>query len=518
MIAKPLRDLFREGTLGGLPDGQLLERFARRGETTAEAAFAVLVERHGPMVMKVCRALLGDVHEAEDAFQATFLVLARRANSIRDPDLLASWLYGVAHRTARKARGQTRRRRSREVPKGEWTALAADSRAERHDMRLDHEEQLGLVHQELARLPDKERAVVVLCCLEELTVEETANRLHCTTGAVRGRLAQARSRLRSRLARRGVAVGSASVATLLTAHTASATVPPALGTATVQAAMSFVHGTSAFGMAIVSASAARTALIVSRRMFLAQLKLPVAALLALATLGTGLGTWAYRSELDGPGARNVAQPVVVPAEGRVDERGLVSRLQWFVASVDLAGRTLSLSDLPLPQAENVLSIGNAEGTLVPTGMVIERLPVADNAQITLDGRVARLDALQPRMRIAVELAPGQMTVSALRAESGERNTSASIDRLDAVDWNARTIGVSLGKSRLRMDQITVAVGARITFVDAVPDAAVRMHEITFEELRTGMPVALSFETREDGRLIVRSILTAKIKTREERIP
>src|SRR5262249_39741110 len=108
-----LRKLFEAGTVGGLSDGELLERFVSRREAIAGPAFAALVERHGPMVLGVCRALLRDVHTAEDAFQATFLVLARRAAAIREPGLLANWLYGVAHRVARKARAQALRRRSR---------------------------------------------------------------------------------------------------------------------------------------------------------------------------------------------------------------------------------------------------------------------------------------------------------------------------------------------------------------------------------------------------------------------
>src|SRR5262245_29966943 len=91
-----IRSLFQSGTVGGLTNGELLERFARGEATSAQAAFAALVDRHGAMVLRVCRALLGDVHEADDAFQATFLVLARRAGSIRAPELLANWLYGVA--------------------------------------------------------------------------------------------------------------------------------------------------------------------------------------------------------------------------------------------------------------------------------------------------------------------------------------------------------------------------------------------------------------------------------------
>ncbi len=114
-VVRQLGSLFEGGSVAGLSDRQLLDRFVTRRDAAGEAAFAALVARHGPMVLGVCRQLLGDRHHAEDAFQAVFLVLARRARSIRDPDLLGNWLYGVALRTARKAKGRlTRRRRNEE--------------------------------------------------------------------------------------------------------------------------------------------------------------------------------------------------------------------------------------------------------------------------------------------------------------------------------------------------------------------------------------------------------------------
>ncbi len=107
-LVRQLGSLFEGGSVAGLSDRQLIERFLTRRDAAGEAAFAALVARHGPMVLDVCRQLLGDRHHAEDAFQAVFLVLARKAGSIRDPDLLGNWLYGVALRTARKAEGPAR--------------------------------------------------------------------------------------------------------------------------------------------------------------------------------------------------------------------------------------------------------------------------------------------------------------------------------------------------------------------------------------------------------------------------
>ena len=113
-VVRQIASLFDGGSVAGLTDRQLIERFTARRDAAGEAAFAALVSRHGPMVLEVCWQLLGDRHDAEDAFQAVFLVLARKARSIRDPELLGNWLYGVALRTARKARGQNTRRRRKE--------------------------------------------------------------------------------------------------------------------------------------------------------------------------------------------------------------------------------------------------------------------------------------------------------------------------------------------------------------------------------------------------------------------
>ena len=141
--------LFLTGTVGALTDGQLLERFATRRGETAEAAFEGLVARHGPMVLRVCRGVLRDTHDVEDAFQATFLVLVRKAGSIGDRELLGPWLYGVAHRVALKARGVAARRRSREG--GIIDDLPADPTAGPWlDLR-------PVLHEEVNRLPEKYR-------------------------------------------------------------------------------------------------------------------------------------------------------------------------------------------------------------------------------------------------------------------------------------------------------------------------------------------------------------------------
>src|ERR1700677_2552265 len=155
---RTMRALFTAGTVGGLTDGQLLERFTNRDGDGAELAFASLVERHGPMVLRVCRTVLRDAHEAEDAFQATFLILALKAGSIRGRESLTSWLYSVAYNVAATGRSSSVRRRSHELESG---------RARPVSYTENNQDDLGpSIHEELGRIPERYRAVLVLCYLE----------------------------------------------------------------------------------------------------------------------------------------------------------------------------------------------------------------------------------------------------------------------------------------------------------------------------------------------------------------
>src|SRR5262245_59237914 len=207
-------------------DGRLLRRFLGTGE---EAAFAALVERHGPMVLGVCQRVLRDGHAAEDAFQATFLVLFRRARSLcGQAGSLAGWLYTVAYRVALKARADAARRRLKE-------GQAVDvPRAEVQAEPLWQDLQ-PVLDDELNRLPEKYRVPLVLCYLEGRTNEETGRLLGLPVGTVKSRLARARERLRGRLSRRGLSVAPALLATTLVRR-AAASVPAALVEATVRTA------------------------------------------------------------------------------------------------------------------------------------------------------------------------------------------------------------------------------------------------------------------------------------------
>ena len=182
--------------------------------------------RHGPMVLSVCRRMLYDPRDVEDAFQATFLVLLRRAGSLGSVDPLGPWLHGVAYRVAARVRANAARRRAEEHAAARPEAMDFACEVERHDLR-------GILDEEIRRLPEKYRKPVVLCYLEGRTQEEAARRLRCTAGSVRGRLDRAREKLRDRLVRRGLAPAAGLIASILGAELASAAVPPRLIGATV---------------------------------------------------------------------------------------------------------------------------------------------------------------------------------------------------------------------------------------------------------------------------------------------
>jgi RNA polymerase sigma factor (sigma-70 family) len=265
---------------GGLTDGQLLERFVLERQ---EAAFEALVWRHGPMVFNVCRRVLGAVPDAEDAFQATFLVLVRRAPAIRDREAVASWLYKVAYRVALRARATAAKAPARVPAPEELPARGAGDEVAWRDLR-------PVLDDEIGRLPEKYRRAVVLCYLSGQTTEEAARQLGCARGTVLSRLAWARERLRGRLVRRGVTLSAAGLAAFLTRDAASASVSSALVSSTVEAASWYAAGKAATP-GVPSGRAVYLTEGVLHAMFLNKVKLALLFALVLAVLGAGLGLW-----------------------------------------------------------------------------------------------------------------------------------------------------------------------------------------------------------------------------------
>jgi RNA polymerase sigma factor (sigma-70 family) len=300
-LLRHLHRLADAGGSAGRTDGQLLRGFVLRRE---EAAFAELVHRHGPMVLALCRRLLPQDADAEDAFQATFLVLARKAASIRKQESAANFLYGVARRIAMRVRVEATRRPA---------ATPAAASASRNDPAAEagRRELRAILDAELSRLPEKYRTPVVLCYFKGRSHAEAAGQLGWPEGTVKGRLARARDLLRGRLARRGVALSATALAVGLVEQTASARVPAALQQSAIQGACLAAAVLS--GRVLALADGAMPVL-VSRRPQLALL-----LLMALALTGTGAGLLGRPAE---QGAAPAAEPgPVVAALPRTDRLG-----------------------------------------------------------------------------------------------------------------------------------------------------------------------------------------------------
>jgi RNA polymerase sigma factor (sigma-70 family) len=260
----------------GPTDGRLLAEFVRAGD---QDAFAALVRRHGSMVLGVCRRVVGNAHDADDAFQATFLVLARRAGSVRPRERVGNWLYGVAYRTALKARAVRARRRVRESQVDPMPHPQAPTRDVWPDL-------LPVLDAELARLPDRLRLPVVLCDLEGRTQREVARQLGLPPATLANRLASARRTLAKRLTDRGVTLSGGALAAVVSANAARASVPPTLAASAVQAAGLVAAGGAWAGA--VPAQVVRLSEGVIRMMVLSKLKPAVVAVVVACAGGLGV--------------------------------------------------------------------------------------------------------------------------------------------------------------------------------------------------------------------------------------
>jgi RNA polymerase sigma factor (sigma-70 family) len=339
--SRPIVALIPQVPAAGETDRQLLQRFAAQRD---EAAFQALVHRHGGMVWRVCRQVLGEAHAAEDAFQATFLVLVRKAGSVGRPELLANWLYGVARRVALRARKTTTRRQAHERPGVEALVAAAVADAAGRDAQQ-------LLQEELQRLPAKYRSPMVLCYLEGRTNEEAARQLQWPVGTLKVRLRRGREMLRTRLVRRGLALSAAVLATALAAEAAPA-VPPALVETTTRGALAFATGAAA-GTGALSAQAVALAQGVLRSRSWTRLLIAAAVLLTLGLLGTGAAWVTFRARAAGPKA----------------EREEAERLQgsWNFVALEVDGAIVPENVI---KGSRTVVQGNTLATISPTGQVL----------------------------------------------------------------------------------------------------------------------------------------------------
>ena len=329
-----IRTLFELGTLGGLNDAQLLDLFLSRSGSDAEDAFAALVHRHGPMVLGVCRRMLHNLHDAEDAFQATFVILSRRAAAIGRRERLANWLYGVAVRTAKEARRRAVRRQARERRAMDRTNVKSEAAGE-------WDELAAILDEELSRLPDRYRTALVTCELEGRSRREAAQQLGLSEGTLSTHLARGRNLLRQRLVKRGVSLGVGTW-TGLPRGSVEAAVPDRLLGATVHAAL----GRAADGVASGAASTTVAALAegVLKMMVLTRLTLLVAAVMAVGVACLGVYVvWAGvpAGQAEAPKARVVTKADPPPPGDRVVTGADAHRARVHGVVVDQAGKPVS---------------------------------------------------------------------------------------------------------------------------------------------------------------------------------
>ncbi len=391
---KEFRAIFHVGATGNLTDGQLLERFLTAEGQSAELAFAAIVERHGPLVHGVCHAILREDHDAEDAFQATFLVLLRKARTLWVQDSLGPWLHGVAHRTALSSKVSRRRRQLTERLKPELDPALI---AVEPDLPDDN---AAILHAEIERLPDRYRDSIILCDLQGLTLNEAADRLGCPVGTIKSRLSRARLKLRENLLRRGLALEGI-IGHIVAAESVRTSPPSVLVRSTVDLAIRMTSMAS--GKVVIPPTIAEIAQGVSSGMFdtkFAQLLVPLLTL----SIATGVG-------LDTSGNnRDRAKP---PTIGDEIERGAQHQ-----------GKGLLLLEVGLTTSPETI---NARGAVEATQFVEIRSPVQrsmkilallpEGTEVNRDQFVCELDTGELRRELA------EQQILRERASAGYQNAT-----------------------------------------------------------------------------------------------
>jgi len=437
ILFKQIDRLYRDGTFTAQGDGQLLDRYLSYRD---EGAFEAIVNLHGPMVLSLCRRFLRDPRDIEDAFQATFLILARKAGSIRQREVLSSWLYGVAYRIVVRARSEVLKRRSVET----GVPLLDDPA----DVASRDVDEIGpVLDQELSRLPEKYRAPIVLCYLKEQTHDQAAAELRWPVGTVRSRLARGRELLKQRLTRRGCSPATAMLVAGpgVSIRSFTASVPQPLVQATVAAAGRYLWGASSgvgsaaltfLSSSSLSGSATALAQGVLTTMAFSQIKLISAGLTAAGLLagGLGLGAWALGSPGTGPQdatpapaqkpAARAAQPRytdLVPKAGLADAPaspapGVEARLADLERKLDLLLQRLNppqatFGALPPPRMPS--EVERSPFQMEPPAQT--QLPPQSRPQITPSPDAGHGPVLSPQPR-AEELPPPNPALSPIEQD------------------------------------------------------------------------------------------------------
>jgi RNA polymerase sigma factor (sigma-70 family) len=415
--------LLRTGSMGGLTDGQLLERFLSRQGDESEIAFRALMARHGTLVLGVCRRVLNDTHDAEDAFQATFLILVRKAGSIRVEDSLGRWLHGVSYRVAMRAKAKALRRRMIKGVAARAIAPPGEI-AEVRDLR-------AVIDEEVYRLPERYRASVVLCDLGGLSYEDAARQLGCPIGTVKSRLARGRERLRCRLTRRGLAPSIDAEGMGLFPVAGPTAVPTTLQDPTVRSAIRLATGMTTKG--VISASVAELIRKVTFAMFFLRLKTPLLVLILLGAVGAGATALSGQGPAAKPSARPARgeeqRPVVNDGpSGRPSSSGLAkARVESRLRLLDWVTRAYLGGDVAI---DPVLSASR------------DLMEAERDASETKSGRAASLRAyLERTKRLLDQLDPNtvkQLDIERLKAS-----------QLDAQYWLAKEGGSESPPSKVR---------------------------------------------------------------------
>jgi RNA polymerase sigma factor (sigma-70 family) len=431
--------------MAGLPavhecsDRQLLERFANIGE---QAAFAALVERHGPLVLGVCRRVLRNTEDAEDAFQATFMVLAKKAGSDFWQNSISNWLHGVAHRVALKTRTQRLRQRQRDL-----TYQPAEATGDNPTDQMTWGELRSVLDSELARLPARYRAPLLLCYLEGKTRDEAAAQLGWSAGSVKGRLERGRDLLRRRLARRGLTISAALCASLLP-ETAGA-MPAHLAAATLQAATGFATGT-AVGVSAQTLSLAQG---IMQALLLTRIKIAAVLLIGVSVMSVA-AVATHQAFSDAP---RTTPPVA--------EANVVQQPAEPAPPTDAAPETMPPVEdaLPTKQRGQVVSVTPRKSALevrvgVNKNVRLLACKVDEATQFFLNEQPAELGLadIPPGSQVALQLAADGATITHLHVTVP---TASGV--LDELDVDNGTLTLREGKADPRVYDLAANTLLRI---------------------------------------------------------
>jgi RNA polymerase sigma factor (sigma-70 family) len=433
--------LLKDGA--GLTDAQLLQEYLHHRE---EAALAALVRRHGPMVWGVCRRVLHNYHDAEDAFQATFLVFVRKATSLASPELLANWLYGVAHQTALKARATVAKRHSRERQVKEMPEPAVSENNLWNDLQ-------PLLDQELSRLPDKYRSAIVLCDLEGKTRKEAARQLGVPEGTVAARLARGRKMLAQRLAKHGLALSAGSLAAILAQQTASASVPSVVVGSTIKAAALIAAGQAAAAGAI-SVQAVALMEGVLKTMFLTKLKIVTTIVLGMGLLGISWGLYPTRAAAPPEAQQEAFLPPPSEPAAEVKEGGDASK----------DGKDEKKVRLPKgPAPAQVLVSLDKDGKLMVKADQIVALKVSPPLRAA-QAAVPIPRGPQPGPHVAIKVIDRGLGQMAFRPRQGPFELSYDLKEVQVFDTKGKEVGKKELAKLLKEETVAVA-----SFGDQLPD-------------------------------------------------